>query len=95
MRERIERGILLGWGVLSLTRERAQAIADELVERGEARKEEVRELADRLATRGEKERDALRKLIQEELAQILGKANLATKQDIKALEKKIDKVLKG
>jgi len=95
MREIVEKGVLMGWGVLSLTRERAQTIIDDLVKRGEARKEDVHELVDRLAAQGEKEREALRNLVRDEITAVLDKANLPTKKDLAAIEKKIDKLLKS
>ena len=94
MRETIEKGVLMGWGALSLTRERAQTIIDDLVKRGEARKEDVQKLVDRLTEHGEKEREAVRNLVRDEIGKVLNEANLPSKKDIAALEKKIDKLLK-
>jgi len=95
MREKIERMLLMGLGVLALTREKAQALVDDLVKRGEVRKEEVQRLVDRLAAYGEEERKALRNLIREEIKKVLDEADLPSKQDIAALGKKIDKLSKG
>jgi polyhydroxyalkanoate synthesis regulator phasin len=89
-RELIEKGFYAGIGVLSLTKEKARALADDLVKRGEARQDEVEELVDRWAKRGEEERETLRKLVKDETERALGAANLATKADITALNKKIE-----
>ena len=77
-----------GIGALSMTRERAQKVADELVEKGEVRLEESKALIDKMTSRGEEERTELRKLIEEELKR--AKAGLATRKDIEDLSAKID-----
>jgi polyhydroxyalkanoate synthesis regulator phasin len=86
----IETGLLLGIGVLSLTREKAEAIVEDLVKRGEVRRDEARELVDRLVARGGKEREALSDLVRNEVEETIGAMNLASKADIDALAKKLD-----
>ena len=92
MRDLLEKGFLIGVGVLTLTRERAQAIVDELVKRGEARREEARDLVDRLVKRGEEERAGLRKLVRTEVEGAIAEMNLATKKNLEALSRKIDEL---
>jgi polyhydroxyalkanoate synthesis regulator phasin len=89
-RELIEKGFYAGIGVLSLTKEKARALADDLVKRGEARQDEVEELVDRWAKRGEEERETLRKLVKDETERALSAVSVATKADIAALNKKIE-----
>ncbi|HDN79465.1 MAG TPA: hypothetical protein ENG33_03230 [Chloroflexi bacterium] len=90
LRDIVEKGTLMGLGALALTRERAQSIVEELVKRGEARRDEVKELVEKLASRGEKEREELRCLIREEVEKALSGMGLATKADIEALSEKIE-----
>jgi len=80
--------LALGLGALSMTREKAKKIVDELVKRGEVKLEESKELIDRMVARGEEERAELRKLIKEELER--AKSGLATRKDIEELSAKID-----
>jgi polyhydroxyalkanoate synthesis regulator phasin len=80
--------LTLGFGVLSMTRERAKEIVDELVTKGEVRLEESKALIDRMVSRGEEERAELRKLIEEELKR--AKPGIATRKDIEELSAKID-----
>ena len=93
-RDLVEKGTLIGLGALFMTKEKAQALVDELVKRGEARREEVKELVEKLASRGEREREELRKLVREELQRTLSEIGLATKSDVEALSKKLDKLIK-
>ncbi len=90
MHDIVERGILASLGILSLTREKAQGVVDELVKRGEVRRDDSKSLVDRLVQRGEEERGTFRKLIREEMARVAHEMNLATQADVKALEKKIE-----
>jgi polyhydroxyalkanoate synthesis regulator phasin len=90
MRDIMERGLLASLGILSLTREKAQGVVDEMVRRGEVRRDDSRGLVDRLVQRGEEERGSFRKLIHEEVARAARELNLATQADVQALEKKIE-----
>jgi len=94
MRDWIERRLLLGLGALALTREKAEGFVNELVERGEAHRDEAGELVNRLVKRGEEERETLRKLVQEETERVMKGLKLATSNDIEALGKKIDALTK-
>ncbi len=93
LRELLEQGFLMGLGAVSLTRETAQNLVDEMVKKGQAQREEAEEMIERLVKRGEKERNALRKLVREELQDVLRELNLPTRTEIHALEKKLDAIL--
>ncbi len=80
--------LALGIGALSMTRERAKKIVDELVKKGEVRLEESRTLIDKMTSRGEEERAELRKLLEEGLER--AKTGIATRKDIEELSAKID-----
>ena len=84
----LEKGFLAGIGLLSMTREKAQNIFDELSHEGELQKNEVKEWVDQLSDRGEEERQALRKLIRDEMKKVLDDLGLATKEDIQKLLEK-------
>ena len=84
----LEKGFLAGIGLLSMTREKAQKVIDELSHEGEVQKNEVTKWVDQLADRGEEERQALRKLIRDEVKQALDEMGLATKEDIQKLVEK-------
>ena len=81
----LEKGFLAGIGLLSMTREKAQKVIDELSHEGELQKNEVKEWVDQLSSRGEEERQALRKLVRDEVKKVLDEMGLATKEDIQKL----------
>ena len=90
MAKMIERSLLMGLGILSLTRKKAETIVEELVKEGEARRDESRELVDKLTAHGDEEREALKRLVRGEIEKTVTALNLATKEDIEALNKKLD-----
>ena len=81
----LEKGFLAGIGLLSMTREKAQKVMEELSHEGELQKGEVKQWVDKLSDRGEEERQALRKLIRDEMKTVLDEMGLATKEDIQKL----------
>ena len=90
MKTLLEKGFLAGIGLLSMTREKAQKIIEELGHEGEVQKSEVTRWVDQLSNRGEEERQALRKLIRDEMKKVMDEMGLATKEDIQKLLEKQD-----
>ena len=88
MKSLLEKGFLVGIGLLSMTREKAQKVVEELTHEGELQKSEMKQWVDQLSDRGEEERQALRKLIRDEVKKVLDEMGLATKEDIQKLLEK-------
>jgi polyhydroxyalkanoate synthesis regulator phasin len=84
----LEKGFLAGIGLLSMTREKAQQIIEDLSHEGEVQKSEIKTWVDQLADRGEEEQQALRKLIRDEMKKVMDDMGLATKEDIQKLMEK-------
>ena len=85
----VEEMVLAGLGVLSLTREKAEAVVDDWVNVGQVGRDEAKQWVDRLTTRGEDERGALRQMVKDEIAHAISGLDLATGRDVAALDKKI------
>lgn len=81
MLKTLERGALLGLGALSLTREKAQKVADELEKRGLIDQKNARGFVSRLA--------ALRNLVQKEIDATVKRAGLASAREVAALNRRI------
>jgi polyhydroxyalkanoate synthesis regulator phasin len=88
----IEKGMLLGLGVLTLTRDRVVQLVNKLVEEGEVKPEEAPGIVDRLVARGEEDRETLRKLMRDELDKVRSNVPVASRKDIEALNQKIDEL---
>ena len=88
----IEKSLLLGLGVLTLTRDKVVHFVNKMVEEGEVRAEEAPGIVDRLVARGEEDREALRKLMREELDKMRVNVPVASRKDIEELNQKIDEL---
>jgi polyhydroxyalkanoate synthesis regulator phasin len=86
----IEKSMLLGLGVLTLTKEKVVQAVNSLVEEGEVKAEEAPGIIDRLVTRGEEEREELRRLMREELDKLRVHTPMVARKDFEELSKKID-----
>ncbi|MDM7461876.1 MAG: hypothetical protein P3X24_009565 [bacterium] len=93
IRDLMEQSLLMGLGAVSLTRETAQNLVDEMVKRGQAQREEAGDMVEQLVQRGEKQRTALRQLIRDEVQEVLRELQLPTHADMKSLEQKLDAIL--
>ena len=83
---------LASLGMLSLTKERANKIAQELIKRGELSQSESKEFVVDLLDKAEKEKDRLIEKIKPEIDKSLEKMNFASKKCVDNLEKKIDEL---
>ncbi len=76
----VEKGFLIGLGVIALAREKL----DEMAKKGEDYRKE-------LIARGEKQREEIRKMVREELQKAFSELGLATKADIEELSRRLKK----
>ncbi|MCP4541255.1 MAG: hypothetical protein GY832_29335 [Chloroflexi bacterium] len=86
----IEKSVLFGLGVLTLTKEKVVQAVNSLVEEGEVKAEEAPGIIDRVVARGEEEREELRKLMREELDKLRVRGPMVSHKDIEDLGQKID-----
>ena len=84
--------ILAGIGTFSLTREKANRIADELIKKGELSKDESKEFIVDLLSKAEQEKDRLFERIKPEIRQRLEKMNFVSKKYIEELEEKVNEL---
>lgn len=87
---RIGYKVVAGIGLLSMTREKAEAGVNELIERGEVDPKDAKDIVNRLVQRGEEEKQAIRDIAHNEIKQVLQASSFATKEDLEALTQKID-----
>jgi polyhydroxyalkanoate synthesis regulator phasin len=94
MFETFDKLMLAGLGAMSMTREKAEEIFDEYVEKGKAERKNRDSFVKDLLDRAEKSRKEMEKTISEQVEKALIKQPIATKDDIKRLEDKLDQLLK-
>jgi polyhydroxyalkanoate synthesis regulator phasin len=82
----LEKSLNLGLGLLLLSREKAEEIVDELVNKGEVSRRDAQEFVNDLVKRGEAQREQFRSIIKEEITKAVDALNLAKKEDIVSRE---------
>ncbi|HUT00922.1 MAG TPA: phasin family protein [Phycisphaerae bacterium] len=93
MFETLDKMVLAGLGVLSMTRERAEKIFDAYVARGEAERDNRTGFVKELMDHAEQARKDLEKLVAAQVDAAVRKLSLATKEDIRRIEGKLDELL--
>jgi polyhydroxyalkanoate synthesis regulator phasin len=94
MTDFIEKAYLAGLGVLSVTREKAKELVDELVEKGKITADEAPKFMKDLLSRADEGKKALEEHIEKGIENTIEKLGLATKKEIAALDQKLDQILK-
>ena len=93
MFETLDKVMLAGLGAMSMTKEKAEQIFDEYVEKGKLQKEHRAGFVKDVMDQAEKAKDDLEKVISEQVEKAMGKQPMATKDDIKRIEAKLDQLL--
>jgi len=92
MKDFFERLILIGLGLMAVTKEKAEKFADELVEKGKIKREDVPQLIENILQSAERGREKVREVIQEEIKNSLDVLNLPTKKEINEIKKKLEEI---
>jgi polyhydroxyalkanoate synthesis regulator phasin len=84
----LEKSLLFGLGLLTITREKVVQFVDKMVEEGEVRAEEAPKVVEKIIARGEEEREALRKMVRQEIERWAP----PSRQDVEELKRKVDEL---
>ncbi|NMB44935.1 MAG: hypothetical protein GX998_00820 [Firmicutes bacterium] len=79
-------------GLVDLTKEKAEQLVAELVERGEMTKQEGRDFLTELTQRVDTETDGMRHRIYKESRRIIAGMGVASKEEVQELRLRIDKL---
>jgi polyhydroxyalkanoate synthesis regulator phasin len=82
--------LLSGLGVLVLTEEKIEKLIEELTKKGEITQGESKELLTEIIEKGEEKKKEIEGKIREKVENMLSQMNVATKDDIQKLEKRIE-----
>ncbi len=93
MFETLDKLMMAGMGAMSMTKEKAERIFDEAVKKGMAEKEQKHGFVKEMLDSAEKARQDLEKLVSDQIHKTLSQMPLATKDDLKRLEEKVDQLL--
>ncbi len=81
--------LLSGLGVLVLTEEKIEKFIEELTKEGEITQKGKKELLTEIIEKGEEKKKEIEGKIREKVENMLSQMNVATKNDIQKLEKRI------
>jgi len=82
--------LLSGLGVLVLTEEKIEKFIEELTKEGEITQKGKKELLTEIIEKGEEKKKEIEGKIREKVENMLSQMNIATKNDIQKLEKRIE-----
>lgn len=85
----LRRALLLGIGALSWSRDRAEAMVDDLIQHGQLESGERDGVIDALVERGRRDQDSLRTFVSEQVARAVRAMPVATKDDLRQLEERL------
>ncbi|MDD3191074.1 MAG: phasin family protein [Candidatus Pacebacteria bacterium] len=86
----LEKIILSGLGLASLSQDKAQKMIDELVKEGEVSQKDGAIMVKKIMDGVEKNKKEIEKMTEKAVREVVTKINVPSKKDISALEKKID-----
>ncbi|SES91626.1 Polyhydroxyalkanoate synthesis regulator phasin [Salinibacillus kushneri] len=92
MKNTLKKGLSLGIGLALTSKEQAQKVLDELVKKGELSQQESKEFYNEIWERGQETQQELEGKIQQKLNKVLNDLNVATKEDISELEKRLEQL---
>jgi polyhydroxyalkanoate synthesis regulator phasin len=90
----IKKAMLLGLGLFSLTKEKAEEFVDDLVKRGEVTKEERFRMVDKLLKEAEKQEEELLGKISETVQKVITELGLPTKKELDEISKRLEEIEK-
>ncbi|MHC4553530.1 MAG: phasin family protein [Planctomycetota bacterium] len=93
MFEALDKLMLAGVGAMSMTKEKAEEIFDEYVEKGKAQKDQRSGFVKDVMDQADKAKSDLEKVISEQVEKAMTKQPMATKDDINRIEEKLDQLL--
>ena len=85
----VETAFLMGIGVLEMTKEKMQGLADELVEKGKMSQGDAKKVADTISEIAEKQQETMRKTVREETDKVLRTTRVATEGEVEGLKSEI------
>ena len=92
MNDTIRKFGLFSIGAWALTEEKITEFVNDLVDKNEINREDGKKFVNELISARKKQKDDLEKNISTKVQEVLGKADLATKKEIKSIEDKIDNI---
>ena len=85
----IKKTVLAGIGATVITKEKIEAVMQDLVKQGKVSSDEAKNLASKIADEGRKEWESSSKDLAERIRELLAKADFAHKTEVAQLERRL------
>lgn len=89
MLEILRKTLLAGLGAITMTKERAEQLVDELVKKGELSKEEAGKVVSEMLEKGREQREVMSDAIKVEFSRLRGEIGLVTRKEYEALVERV------
>jgi len=90
----IKKAFYLGLGAACLTREKAEKIYSDLVEKGEMNHNEARSFIDEAVKKGIEQQNEIKKMVKEEIDKVLGELPFVTRKEYEEKINELENQLK-
>ncbi len=90
----VKKAMLIGLGMINLTREKAEEFVDELIKKGEVAKTEKFKMVDRLLKMANAQEKELMQKVSEMVRKTIAEMGLPTKEDMEKIMKKLEDIEK-
>ncbi|HOL00560.1 MAG TPA: phasin family protein [Paludibacteraceae bacterium] len=92
MSEIIKNAVLAGIGLISLTREKAEEFAKELIKKGELSENEKAKFVKDVLEQSEKSKREIEEKIEKTVETVMAKMNIPSKKEFEELKKKVEEL---
>lgn len=92
MKDTIKKGLALGLGLAVVTKEQAEKVVDDLVEKGEISRQESSEYVDDLLKRGQATKEEIDAKIEQKVNKAKADLDVATKEEVMTLKKRVEEL---
>lgn len=89
MRDAMMKWLAIGLGMAAFSKEKAEELIAELVQRGQLSRDEGREILERLLQQAEQQKAELRQSLSNQMKRLIDTAGLATKAELAALSDRV------
>ena len=90
MRDLINKAVSLGFGLAETSKEQIEKLVDDLVRKGEISRTESAGFVSELVKKSEDAQNRIKSAIRDGVRSVIAELQLATKEDIERLERKLD-----
>lgn len=94
MTDIISKVINLGFGALIVTKENVEELIDEMVKKGEIRKEEAKAQVNELLKKVSSSRQEIVSMIEKIVENVLHKLDIPTRNELQQMQKKLEEIIK-